>query len=212
MRPSGHPYSHPDRQGWLECILWFVGCSALSYCILVWGEARITQARLARIFAQTRADQRQAQPVACTKTPAASKPASLALASSGIPLLARLEIPRIGVSAMVLDGAGSRTLRVGLGHIPGTSRPGQQGNVAIAGHRDTIFRPLRRIKAGDEVVLETPSDTYHYRVSRIEIVDPTDVSVLKSHGQNELTLVTCYPFSYLGRAPKRFIVHSVITP
>jgi sortase A len=125
-------------------------------------------------------------------------------------LLARLEIPRIRVSAMVLDGAGSRTLRVGLGHISGTSRPGEQGNVAIAGHRDTIFRPLRRIKAGDEVVLETPRNTYHYRVSRIEIVDPTDTSVLKSHGQNELTLVTCYPFSFLGRAPKRFIVHAVI--
>jgi sortase A len=111
---------------------------------------------------------------------------------------------------VVLDGAGSPTLRVGLGHVAGTSRPGEQGNVAIAGHRDTNFRPLRRITAGDEVVFEAPSNTY--RVSRIEIADPTDVSVLKSHAQNELTLVTCYPFSYLGRAPKRFIVHSVIAP
>ena len=127
-------------------------------------------------------------------------------------MLARLEIPRIGVSAMVLEGAGSRTLRVGLGHVSGTSRPGEQGNVAIAGHRDTIFRPLRRITAGDEVVLETPTTTYHYRVSHIEIVDPKDVSILKSQGQNELTLITCFPFSYLGRAPKRFIVHAVITP
>lgn len=212
MRPSGHAYSHPHGPKWLQCILWLVGCSALFYCILVWSEAAITQARLVRMFAQTRADKDQAQPAARATTPAASKPASLSRASAGIPLLARLEIPRIGVSAMVLDGAGSRTLRVGLGHVSGTSRPGEQGNVVIAGHRDTIFRPLRRITAGDEVVLETPSNTYHYRVSRIEIVDPTDVSVLKSHGQSELTLITCFPFSYLGRAPKRFIVHAVIAP
>ena len=164
------------------------------------------------MLAQSRADKGQAQPVARTTTPAASKPASLSLASVEIPMLARLEIPRIGVSAMVLEGAGSRTLRVGLGHVSGTSRLGEQGNVAIAGHRDTIFRPLRRITVGDEVVLETPSNTYHYRVSRIEIVDPTDVSVLKSPGQSELTLITCFPFSYLGRAPKRFIVHAVIAP
>lgn len=123
MRSSGHPYSHPDKMGWLQCILWVVGCAALFYCILVWAEAAITQARLAQMLARTRADKDQTQPAALTTTPAASKPASLSLASAGIPLLVRLEIPRIGVSAMVLEGAGSRTLRVGLGHVPGTLGP-----------------------------------------------------------------------------------------
>jgi sortase A len=111
---------------------------------------------------------------------------------------------------MVLEGVGPRTLRVGLGHIPGTSNPGQPGNVAIAGHRDTFFRPLRGIKQGDEITFETPKQDYHYRVSSVEVVDPADIAVLKSHQKNEMTLVTCYPFSYIGAAPKRFIVHAVL--
>jgi sortase A len=111
---------------------------------------------------------------------------------------------------MVLDGASSQTMRVGLGHITGTSSPGENGNVAIAGHRDTFFRPLRRIQEGDEILLETPAKALTYRVSSTEIVDPSDVAVLRSHGKDELTLVTCYPFSYLGPAPKRFIVHALL--
>jgi len=111
---------------------------------------------------------------------------------------------------MVLDGASSQTMRVGLGHITGTSSPGENGNVAIAGHRDTFFRPLRRIQEGDEILLETPAKALTYRVSSTEIVDPSEVAVLRSHGKDELTLITCYPFSYLGPAPKRFIVHALL--
>jgi sortase A len=78
----------------------------------------------------------------------------------------------------------------------------------MAGHRDTFFRPLRQIEAHDEIIFDTAAQTYHYRVSSTEIVDPHDVAVLKSGKKDELTLVTCYPFYYLGRAPKRFIVHA----
>ena len=113
---------------------------------------------------------------------------------------------------MVLDGTDSAVLRKGLGHIRGTSAPGEQGNVAIAGHRDTFFRPLRRIQAGDSIVLETLHGTYQYRVTFVEVVEPTDLAVLRYRDKPELTLITCYPFSYLGRAPKRFIVHALLIP
>ena len=120
----------------------------------------------------------------------------------------RLEIPRVGLSAIVLEGVGSRTLRVAIGHVPGTSWPGQPGNVVIVGHRDTFFRPLRKIQKCDEVSLVTTALTYHYRVSSIEVIDSHDMKTLRFHGKDELTLITCYPFSYLGPAPKRFVVHA----
>jgi sortase A len=111
---------------------------------------------------------------------------------------------------MVLEGDGPRSLRVGLGHIPGTSNPGQPGNIGIAGHRDTFFRSLRRIDKGDEIIMETAAKTYRYRVSAIEIVEPQNVGVLSAENKDELTLVTCYPFSYIGSAPKRFVVHAEV--
>ncbi len=89
-----------------------------------------------------------------------------------------------------------------------TSRPGQPGNVVLAGHRDTFFRPLRKIEMCDEVSLDTAARTYHYRVSSFEVVDPHHVNELTYHGKDELTLITCYPFSYIGSAPKRFVVHA----
>ena len=130
------------------------------------------------------------------------------LAQSGSRLVGRLEIPKLGVSLIILEGAGSKTLRIGLGHIPGTSLPGQQGNVVIAGHRDTFFRPLRNINICDEVSIDTTARTYHYQVRSFEIVDARNVNALRFHDKNELTLITCYPFSYIGPAPKRFIVHA----
>ena len=129
-------------------------------------------------------------------------------AQPGTSLVARLEIPRLGLSVLVGEGVELRTLRAGLGHVPGTSWPGQRGNVAIAGHRDTFFRPLRKIEKCDEISLDTPASTYNYRVTSFEVVDPRDVNELSFHGKDELTLITCYPFSYIGPAPKRFIVHA----
>jgi sortase A len=196
----------------LESALWIAGCSALCYCTFLLGHAAITQARLARTFEQTRSVQVPTAPQAETTALVTSKPANLGLVPAPTMLVGRLKIPRIGLSAMILEGTGPGTLRVGLGHIPGTSGFGEPGNVVIAGHRDTFFRPLRRIEAGDEIVLETTAETYHYRVSSVDVVDPSDTSVLQSHEKDELTLVTCYPFSYLGRAPKRFIVHAVLAP
>jgi sortase A len=121
-------------------------------------------------------------------------------------VIGRLTIPRLQLSAMVREGVRENTLSLALGHVPSTAVPGQKGNVAVAGHRDTIFRGLRGIQKYDLIRFETSSSNYVYQVSSIEIVEPTDVSVLRSGRDSELTLVTCYPFYYIGAAPERFIV------
>jgi len=123
-------------------------------------------------------------------------------------LLGRMEIPRLALSTVVLEGDSNQVLRKAAGHIPGTALPGRAGNVAIAGHRDTFFRALRNIHEGDDIALETIAGTYHYRVDSTAIVAPKDIQVLKPSDQPSLTLVTCYPFSYVGSAPKRYIVHA----
>jgi len=123
-------------------------------------------------------------------------------------VIGRLEIPRLNLTAMVREGADGKTLHRAVGHIPGTALPGYAGNVALAGHRDTFFRALRNIKKDDAIELETENGTYRYLVESTDIVGPRDVGVLAaSHGQT-LTLVTCYPFYYIGSAPKRFIVRA----
>jgi sortase A len=123
-------------------------------------------------------------------------------------VVGRLEIPRLKVAVMVREGADESTLSRAVGHIPGTALPGNIGNVGLAGHRDTFFRALRNIKANDTIEVQTTTGTYRYMVSSTKIVTPRDVSVLQASGGETLTLVTCYPFYYVGSAPKRFIVHA----
>jgi sortase A len=122
-------------------------------------------------------------------------------------LVGRLEIPGIGVEVMVLNGADARTLRRGAGWLPYTARPGS-GNAVIAAHRDTYFRPLRRIKEGDIIHLTTLEGRYSFRVDWTAVVDPDDTAVLKPTRKPALTLITCYPFYYAGEAPQRFIVRA----
>ncbi|MBZ5606299.1 MAG: class D sortase [Acidobacteriia bacterium] len=123
-------------------------------------------------------------------------------------LMARLEIPRLGVSVMVAEGDDEKTLRRAVGHISNTTLPGQPGNVGLAGHRDTFFRPLRNIKQNDVITLTTPGGEYRYRVVSTRIVSPTAVWVLDPGADEVLTLVTCYPFYFVGSAPNRFIVRA----
>ncbi|MGP0072174.1 MAG: class D sortase [Bryobacteraceae bacterium] len=125
-------------------------------------------------------------------------------------VIGRLDIPRLNLAVMVREGADERTLSRAVGHIPGTALPGGIGNVGLAGHRDTFFRELRNIRADDTIDLETTAGTYRYIVKSTSIVTPRDVSVLKASGGETLTLVTCYPFYYVGSAPKRFIVHAAL--
>jgi sortase A len=125
-------------------------------------------------------------------------------------VIGRLDIPRLNLAVMVREGADEGTLSRAVGHIPGTALPGGIGNVGLAGHRDTFFRKLRNIRADDTIELETTAGTYRYVVKSTSIVTPRDVSVLKASGGETLTLVTCYPFYYVGSAPKRFIVHAAL--
>jgi sortase A len=127
-------------------------------------------------------------------------------------IVGRVVIPRVGVSAIVREGDDTQVLRRAVGHIPGTALPGQKGNAALAGHRDTFFRGLRNIRNGDEIVLTTPAGDLHYVVQTTRVVDPSEVSVLAPTPAPVLTLVTCYPFNYIGAAPRRFIVHAELRP
>lgn len=120
--------------------------------------------------------------------------------------LGRIEIPRIGVRAIIRKGADEETLARAVGLVPGTAEPGEPGNVVLAAHRDTFFRPLRKIRVADRIKLVVPPNEYVYEVDSTRVVSPEETSVLQSRGTEELTLVTCYPFGLLGPAPDRFIV------
>ena len=126
-------------------------------------------------------------------------------------LLGLLDIPRIGLSVAVIEGEDAATLAVAAGHLAATPLPWQAGNAAIAGHRDTFFRPLQQVKVGDAVQLATLRGTFTYEVRRVRVVGPRDLSVLDPSQEAALTLITCYPFRYVGAAPLRFVVQAART-
>jgi sortase A len=142
-------------------------------------------------------------------TRTATAPARTAAAPRS--LVGRIEVPRLNLSAIAREGVDDRTLRIAIGHIPGTAFPGQHGNAGFAAHRDTFFRPLQSVREGDEVIVTTPAGVYRYSVTAMRIVDPDDVSVLDPTPDTSITLVTCYPFNYVGSAPRRFIVRATLT-
>jgi len=123
-------------------------------------------------------------------------------------LIGHMSIQRLGLSVVVMEGTSSATLRHAAGHIVGTAMPGNVGNVGISGHRDTLFRPLRNIRHNDIIELTTLQGEYRFRVVSTQLVSPQDIVVLNSSGGQVLTLVTCYPFYYVGSAPRRFIVRA----
>jgi sortase A len=119
-----------------------------------------------------------------------------------------MEIPRVGISVMVLEGVSNPILRRAAGHLESTAKPGQPGNVAIAAHRDTFFRALRNVRDQDIITLTTLTGTYRYQVDSVEVIGPNDTGVLSDSSQPTLTLITCYPFYYVGPAPNRFVVRA----
>jgi sortase A len=123
-------------------------------------------------------------------------------------VIGELDIPRLRISVMVFEGDDAGILRLGAGHIPGTALSPGSGNIGIAAHRDTYFRALRVIHPHDVIALKTPAGTSRYTVTESKVVRPSDVAVLDQAPGRDLTLVTCYPFSYVGSAPERFIVHA----
>jgi LPXTG-site transpeptidase (sortase) family protein len=124
-------------------------------------------------------------------------------------LVGMLDVPRLQLSTPVIEGDDSLTLKRAVGHLPDTPMPWNAGNSAIAGHRDGLFRPLKDVKVGDEIRFRTTRDEFRYRVTKTSIVMPDDLSVLAPQSDPAtLTLITCYPFYYVGSAPKRFVVHA----
>jgi sortase A len=140
---------------------------------------------------------------------AAEAPATVAVPRGA--WVARLEAPSVGLSATVLQGSDDDTLDRAAGHIEYTAFPGKTGNVGIAGHRDTTFRRVRNLKVGDVLTLQTSDATYEYRIAEMKIVKPDAVEVLAPTPTPTLTLVTCYPFTFIGNAPKRYVVSANLT-
>lgn len=125
--------------------------------------------------------------------------------------LALLEIPRLGLTVPVLEGTDELTLNRGVGHIEGTALPGECDNVGIAGHRDGFFRVLKDVTDGDTITLVTLWETMHYTVEDTRIVEPEEIQVLDPTSTPVLTLVTCFPFYYVGNAPERYVVRARLT-
>jgi sortase A len=199
-----------------------VGILALGYVAVTLLEARLYQVHEARRFEQARQERqmrKSASPSGSSQSPeppplparpgqrdhAATEDSETAGRSRA---WGRIEISSIGLSAMILEGVDQGTLRRAVGHIPGTALPGHPGNAALAGHRDTFFRALRNIRKDDEITLETLDGSYRYRVDFTRVVAPGYIEVLDGSDDAILTLVTCYPFSFVGPAPQRYIVRA----
>jgi sortase A len=187
---------------------------ALSVTLLGYVGFSLLDAQLFQAYENWRLD----HTVHASAVPSGSPPVRAASTSSVTALharvtpgstLGRLEIGRIGVATIVVEGTDGRSLRRAVGHITGTALPGEKGNLAIAGHRDTFFRGLRNIRQDDEITLTTVDGSYRYRVDWMKVVGPQDFAVLNDSGDDAvLTLVTCYPFYFVGAAPERFIVRA----
>jgi len=177
------------------CIL--TGIAALGVYTFLWAEALQYQALRHRRF--------DATPIAAAATEA---PGCSGLAASPDASLGKLEIPSLGLSVIVLEGDDPHTLRLGAGHIPGTAWVGSSGNVAIAAHRDTFFRKLRGIHDNDAIQLTTLDASYSYIVESARVLAPSRTEILDNGTEPTLTLITCYPFYYVGPAPYRFVVRA----
>jgi len=196
------------RRGWiwraLERVLLLIGLVSLGYFGYVVAESHLYQALENRELDAILASAPPA-PAPVPGPPAVHVPRPRPAAGS---LIGRIEIPRLGVSTIIRAGSDARTLRLAVGHIPGTAFPGETGNIGLAGHRDTFFRRLREIKVDDEIRIVTPGETLTFKVEQTTVVKPRDTWVLNHTATSVLTLVTCYPFTYVGSAPNRFIVRA----
>ena len=202
---------------WTRYFFLTVGVLALGYVAFVMLDAQLFQAyenwRFDRALQEARQAKSSEPPPRSPQAPVVADPASMrrerlrAAGPEGSPL-GRIEISTLGVEVMILEGVEPRTLRRAVGHIPGTALPGELGNVALAGHRDTFFRSLRDIDKNAEITLTTLRGSYRYRVDSTTVVEPQSVEVLADSPDATLTLVTCYPFDFIGHAPKRFIVRA----
>ena len=176
---------------WIQLPFWICSALSLGYCGLISMDSWIFQRQESRQLEMFRLPSSRALP-----------------ASAYTGLIGRVEIPRLDLSVVVMEGSSDAILRRAAGHIVGTTLPGEPGNVGISAHRDTFFRPLRNVRRDDIITFTTLLGKFRYRVVSTRIVLPTDVSVLNPGSNEVLTLVTCYPFFFIGPAPDRFIVRA----
>jgi sortase A len=182
---------------WSRSLFFITGSLALGYVGLSLVDAKVYQASAKR----TLENQIQVETKSAVTRP--SPPTKQG------DVLGRMDIPRLGMSIAVLQGTSSRNLRLGAGHIEGTPLPGELGNSALAGHRDSFFRGLKDVRTNDEIQFQTSTGLFRYEVDWVKIVEPDDMTVLQpSTTESALTLVTCYPFYFLGPAPRRFVVRA----
>jgi len=191
---------------WAHRALFVCAILLLGYCGFVLADSWVFQRRESRDLDRQLRGERVASDSTPRSESSTSRKGAPGAAMHG--LIGRIEIPRLLFSEVVVEGIGSTTLRRVVGHIPGTALPGQPGNVGLAGHRDTLFRPLKDLRVNDGIQFTTPRGDFRYQVESLRIVDPNDTKVLAASSENVLTLVTCYPFYYVGPAPKRWIVRA----
>ena len=182
--------------GWTQRLFFITGTLALGYVGFTLLYARLYQVS-AKHSLENQIHEEEARPVTQPRP---------AIKRGGV--LGRMDIPRLGVSVVVLQGTSPRTLRLGAGHIEGTPLPGEAGNSGLAGHRDTFFRELKDVRRDDDIQLQTATGLFHYQVDWAKVVASDEVSVLAPSTEASLTLVTCYPFYMVGPTPKRFVVRA----
>jgi sortase A len=190
---------------WVECFFGLAGLFTLAFCGLIYLETALYQRSETRQF--------EPAPVLEPEIPGESRPQPESERPLPAPIqagspISRIEIPRLGVSAVIVEGLKPRDLTLAIGHVPGTALPGEAGNVAIAGHRDTFFRKIGGIRKQDKITVTTRKGSFQYSVDSIVIVEPKNTGVLLPTTEPTLTLITCYPFYYVGPAPKRFVVRA----
>ena len=172
------------------CVLLGWGLLAVGYVALVVIDARAYQRSEQHQFERARAE------------------VSVAPAAIEGMAIGTIHIARLGLTAVIVQGDSSDILQRAVGHLPETALPGESGNVVLAAHRDTFFRPLKGIRVGDTITVRTLTDDFAYVVVSMAVVSPDAVEVLRPTREPTLTLVTCFPFAYLGPAPNRFIVRA----
>jgi sortase A len=184
---------------WLQRAMFLAGAASIAWVFVTWQDATFFQ-----LYARSELQHL----ITDTKGPQTGLPRFPAPLRGAESVVGLLTIPRLALSVIAVEGDDERMLRIAAGHLPDTPLPWQEGNASFAGHRDTFFRALRDLRVGDRIEIATTRGTFRYRVMRTLIVDPGDVSVLQPFDGTRLTLITCYPFSYLGDAPQRFIVQA----
>lgn len=192
------PRSRASLAVGVERLLWLFSAVTLGLVVWMMGDAYLFQLHARDLIPSSGGETRVERP---------AQPRARQAILAGTPI-ARLLIPRLEYSVVVAEGTTTKVLRRAVGHLPATARPGEVGNIVLAGHRDTFFRELEHLERGDLLVLESAEGKESYRIEWTAVVEPGDVEVVEDSDYPALTLVTCFPFRYVGNAPQRFVVRA----